>query len=63
MEKQTMCLVNRVMQPAAHSSASTGLDHEASIHVARNLWVSELPGAAFGLITLIYIFTSLIGLM
>jgi hypothetical protein len=63
VEKQSMCLVNRIVEQAARSSAPAELDHDASIHVARNIWISELPGVAFGLITLVYIFASLVGLM
>jgi len=61
MEKPTLCLMNKVVQPAAlyHPAAET--DREASLHVARNLMVSELPGAA--LLTLVYLVASLIGLM
>jgi hypothetical protein len=38
-------------------------DADASIHLARNLMLSELPGLAFSVITVIYLVTSLIGLM
>jgi len=63
MEKPTMCLMGKVAQPAAPCRAAAELGQEASIHLARNLFISELPGAAFSLITLIYVVTRLIGLM
>lgn len=40
-----------------------GRDADASIHLARNLMLSELPGLAFSVITVIYLLTSLIALM
>ena len=63
MEKPTMCLLSKVAQPAASCRAAAEPGQEASIHLARNLLISELPGAAFSLITLIYVVASLIALM
>jgi len=63
MEKPTLCLMNKVAQPAAFYRPQAEADREASLHVARNLMVSELPGAAFVVLTLVYVVASLIGLM
>jgi len=63
MEKRMSCLVGNVAHPAARRPIAQELDSDASIHLARNLLLSELPGVAFSLITLLYLVTSLIGLM
>ncbi|MGD0073865.1 MAG: hypothetical protein ABSD31_05935 [Candidatus Binataceae bacterium] len=60
MNHATMCPPCRVVGKSASSLAG---DADASIHLARNLMLSELPGLAFSVITVIYLVTSLIGLM
>jgi len=62
MNQPTMCPPCKVAQPrASYLPQAPGPD--ASILLARNLMLSELPGLAFSLITLVYVVASLIGLM
>jgi len=63
MERRMTCLIGKVAHPAACRPIPQEPDSDASIHLARNLLLSELPGVAFSLITLLYLVTSLIGLM
>lgn len=63
MEKRMICPLAKVAHPAAGCSIAQQLDRDASINLARNLMLSELPGLAFSLITLIYVVSRLIGLM
>jgi len=63
MQKPSMCLMNKAAHSTAPYSVAADLDEDASIHTARNLLISELPGAAFSIITLIYVVASLIALI
>jgi hypothetical protein len=63
MERPIICPLGKIAQPAACYGLAEELDPDASIHLARNLLLSELPGVAFGVITLVYIVTRLVELM
>lgn len=63
MENPMTCPLGKVAQRAASCHLAEELDPDASIHLARNLLLSELPGVAFGVITLVYIVTRLVELM
>lgn len=63
MERPITCPLRKVAQPAASCWSAEELDPDASIHIARNMLLSELPGVAFGVVTLTYIVTRLVGLM
>ncbi len=63
MERPIICPpLNKVTHTAASYGLAKELDPDASIHLARNLLLDELPGLAYGLVTLIYIVTRLLGL-
>jgi len=63
MSQTTMCQPCKVAQPPASYLARELDASDASINLARNLMLSELPGLAFSLIALVYVVASLIGLM
>ncbi len=62
MERSIICPSRKLTHPAASDRLAQELEPDASIHLARNLLLDELPGLAYGLVTLIYIVTRLLGL-